>query len=198
MGSMVKIHGHVFSLIGPETDKAADSHTSNAKCKNSTHCVVESAPSGLIHKHKWGTSSCIIPRREQQDLTTSPVVEFGLNHCIKKEVTSSNLVSLLLFYPFSSFVLRFQLWLFFVMNWLRGDSAVKDERYSNKPCHSLHMRKLSALEILDEALKVGFGGVCFMLAAMWSLAKQCRRTRADQAPETMVKSISRDRCRAMR
>merc|ERR1712062_494545 len=139
-----------------------------------------------IHEHHWGTSSCIIPKNGQQidgadrAVTTSPVIEFGLNHCAKTEVTASNLLSLLLFYPFSSFVLRFQLYLFSAMNWLKSCCAEKAELtangnvYSKRPCHGVHVHTLSATEIVAEALKVSFGAMCFMLAAIWNVAKQCR------------------------
>jgi len=210
--SVLKIHGHVFSLIDHEkhVDSESVSPTTSSQSKQSDHdhgtpllsAKRESVPSGLIHEHEWGTSSCIIPKNGQQidgedrNLTTSPVIEFGLNHCTKSEVTSSNLMSLLTFYPFSSFVLRFQLYLFPAVNWLRGCCAEKQgpatngNVYSKRPCHGVHVHTLSVLEVLAEALKVSFGAMCFLLAAIWNVAKQCRRSRTDRRTQSMVNSMN--------
>merc|ERR1712062_865838 len=105
----------------------------------------------------------------------SPVIEFGLNKCTQNELNSYNLLYLLIWYPFSSFVLRFQLNLFIILNWLKSSNKKNNKnhkKYSNKPYHPMHKKRLSYFELFNELFKIMIGGFCFMFKTIWNIIDQ--------------------------
>jgi len=151
---ILQIHGHVFSFFNHQNN--------NSKEQNEPK---------LVHQHQWGTSSCIIPQKNESDhhLEKSPVIEFGLNKCVKAELNNTNLLYLLVWFPFTSFVLRFQLYLFIILNWFRSTN-----KYSKS--YSMHKKRLNYLELIAEIMKIIIGGFCFLFKTIWNLIEQCRRT----------------------
>ena len=170
---ILQIHGHVFSFINNNDDNDIDDNNKNRKEK-------------IIYKHNWGnksfTSSCIIPKQSNYNnlriMSRSPVIEFGINKCIESELNSYNLLYLFVVYPFCALVIRFQLYLFIIINTIKNYKINNEQnkKYSNKPYHSMHKRPLSYFELIQEFFTIIIGSIFFGFKTIWEVIAQCRDT----------------------